>query len=233
MTAKIAALLVALALIAAPCSEVRADFGGKFPGKGDNLTWQKANILFDEGNVFFNSNRLDQAIAKYKEAIAVYPHDSEYHNYLGLSYKKKGEMKLAEESLRQAIALNGCVWSSWSNLGSVLKHQHKLAEAKDAYSKSLQFNPPAKNKVLIQQNVTALEREIHATGGSASAGSAITAEPPNAAASGPAPPASTAASTATSAGASPAGASLVTPVPRPASPSLPQVPELLPLPTSK
>lgn len=211
MTAKIAALLVALALIAAPCSEVRADFGGKFPGKGDNLTWQKANILFDEGNVFFNSNRLDQAIAKYKEAIAVYPHDSEYHNYLGLSYKKKGEMKLAEESLRQAIALNGSVWSSWSNLGSVLKHQHKLAEAKDAYSKSLQFNPPAKNKVLIQQNVTALEREIHATGGSA--GATAPSTPATAAVTEQSPQA---------AGAAPAAS--------PPAPTLPKLPELLPPP---
>src|ERR1700744_2952175 len=106
--------LIALLLAVFLAGQGFCDSAAKFPGKGENSKWCEANVPFNEGVQLLRSKSFDRAIAKFKQAIEVYPYDSEYFTNLGLAYKKKGDMSLAEESLLSAIQLNPGVWESWS-----------------------------------------------------------------------------------------------------------------------
>lgn len=156
MKVQLLALAVAL-LLCSNCPTFAEGHG--FPGIGEAKKWDEACVIFNQGIGFYRSGNYAKAIEKYKEAIAIYPHDYEYFNNLGLTYKKNNQFDLAAEALKDSIKLKSNSWESWSNLGSVYKHQKKTHEAIDAYTKSLTYNPPAKSKTLIQQNIAALDVE--------------------------------------------------------------------------
>ncbi|CAN5229470.1 hypothetical protein BH10CYA1_BH10CYA1_07940 [soil metagenome] len=131
--------------------------GRPFPGKGEQAKWEQASVPFDQGVAFYRAGNYAKAIEKYKAAIAIYPHDYDFYNNLGLTYKKNNELDLAAEALKKSIELKPNVWESWSNLGSVYKHQKKSKEAVEAFTKALEYNPPANRKALIMQNLSAMK----------------------------------------------------------------------------
>lgn len=146
-----AAAIVALGVVPAMAE------GHIFPGKGETAKWEKANDSFNQGIAFYRLAKYPDAIAKYKQAITIYPYDYEYFNNLGLTYKKNGDLDLAIEALKKSIEMKPNIWESWSNLGNVYKHQRKPEEAIAAYAKALEYNPPAKSKQLLQDNIKALK----------------------------------------------------------------------------
>lgn len=155
---KLLQMIAALAILASLSTPVLAE-GRPFPGKGEEAKWTQACVPFNQGINFYRAGNYPKAIEKYKEAIAIYPHDYDFYNNLGLTYKKNNDLDLASEALKKSIELKPNVWESWSNLGSVYKHQHKAKEAVDAFSKALQYNPPANRRGLIQQNLNAMKAE--------------------------------------------------------------------------
>ena len=161
--------------------------GRPFPGKGEQAKWEQASIPFDQGVAFYRAGNYSKAIEKYKAAIAIYPHDYDFYNNLGLTYKKNNELDLAAEALKKSIELKPNVWESWSNLGSVYKHQKKSKEAVEAFSKALEYNPPANRKNLIMQNLTAMKAAL-AESAPASSSSSLPAASSAAPASSPAHP---------------------------------------------
>jgi tetratricopeptide (TPR) repeat protein len=177
---KLLQMLAALVVVASLSTPVFAE-GRPFPGKGEEAKWTQACVPFNQGINFYRAGNYAKAIEKYKEAIAIYPHDYDFYNNLGLTYKKNNELELAAEALKKSIELRPTVWESWSNLGSVYKHQKKAKEAAEAFTKALQYNPPANRKTLIQQNLNVMKAEetqesaaAKTTAASASAASAGT-----------------------------------------------------------
>jgi tetratricopeptide (TPR) repeat protein len=147
-------------LVITPC---HADEGHGFPGKGERSQWLQANTHFNEGVKLYRAANYDAAVAKYKEAIEVYPDDYEFYNSLGLAYKKKNQLDEALTALKKSIELKDNSWESWSNLGSIYKHQNHHKEAFDAYSKALQYNPPQASKTLLLQNVEAEKQKMNSS----------------------------------------------------------------------
>lgn len=165
--------------------------GRPFPGKGEQAKWEQASVPFDQGVAFYRAGNYAKAIEKYKQAIAIYPHDYDFYNNLGLTYKKNNELDLAAEALKKSIELKPNVWESWSNLGSVYKHQKKSQEAVDAFAKALEYNPPANRKTLIMQNLNAMKVQVAEGAASASAASSSSkSSPPPAPGAAPATPVS-------------------------------------------
>ena len=147
-------------LAVTPC---HADEGHGFPGKGERAHWVQANSQFNEGVRLYRANNFDAAVAKYKEAIEIYPDDYEFHNSLGLAYKKKNQLDEALTAFKKSIQLKDNSWESWSNLGSIYKHQNNHREAFDAYSKALQCNPPQASKALLVQNVESEKQNMNSS----------------------------------------------------------------------
>lgn len=156
---KIHHLVAAMAAVTFLATPPALSEGRPFPGKGDLATWEKACGHFNQGINLYRSGNYSKAIEQYKQAIEIYPHDYDFYNNLGLTYKKNSQFDLAVDALKKSIDLKPNIWESWSNLGGVYKHQKKAHEAAEAFAKALQYNPPAKSKNLIMQNLAAMRAE--------------------------------------------------------------------------
>lgn len=132
-----------------------------FPGKGDYKAWLKANVVFNEGNAFKKEGAFDQAIAKYQQAISIYPFDAEYFNNLGSAYKGKSDYTNAAASYRKALSIRE-IWQSWANLGSVLAKTGSGRESKAAYQHALNLSPPVSVRESIQADMAKVDAKPYA-----------------------------------------------------------------------
>lgn len=114
----------------------------EFPGKGSQIDWAHACAIYDEGATLRRAGRNAEAIAKYEEAIKLYPYDADFHHNLGLAYKKLGKLENAREAYLAALRLSPNDWDTWCNLGSVLFDLKNYDDAKKAFNRALSYNPP-------------------------------------------------------------------------------------------
>lgn len=135
-------------------------FAGDFNGKGRYEDWQKANVVYNEGNDLLKAKKYDEAAAKFKAAVALYDLDAEFHNNLGVALIRQGLVDPAEAEFRKAISLDPNVWDMWNNLGRVLFRKHQYADAKQAFAKALTLNPPAEERGNIEKNVTTANNKL-------------------------------------------------------------------------
>jgi Flp pilus assembly protein TadD len=73
----------------------------------------------ESGAELLKANRLDGAEAAFRAVIAMDPGNPDAHNLLGLLLKQRGDLAMALESLRRAIALDTNRPGFRSNLGGV------------------------------------------------------------------------------------------------------------------
>ncbi len=125
-----------------------------FPGRGSYEVWRKANDLFDDGRDLEIAGKYDLAISKLKAAIAKYPYDHGYFNELGVAYKRKGDLKSAENYLRRAVQMKPSVYEGWNNLGNVLRRQGRFEEAIALYKRALDCHPPTSAQKVIKGNIS-------------------------------------------------------------------------------
>lgn len=127
---------------------------GVFPGVGDKNAWLKANGFFAEGNQLMHGNKLTDAIAKYKQAIDLYPSEFQYHYNLALALKKNNDSAGAIVEFKQAIALNRASWKAWKGLANTYFKAGQFADARVAFQQALASNPPAKEIPEIKKGVS-------------------------------------------------------------------------------
>jgi predicted O-linked N-acetylglucosamine transferase (SPINDLY family) len=123
--------------------------GGLLSLQGDNadalLPLQKAAQLLPQdpqaqsnlGVVLAELNRLPEAEASHRRALAIDPLAAEPHCHLGAALKLQGRIAEAESCLRQAIALKPDYAEAQFNLGVILYDQQRFAEAEAAYVQAL------------------------------------------------------------------------------------------------
>lgn len=79
--------------------------------------------------------------ALFHNVIATYPAVSHVaHNNLGNAYRLRGDIAAAEAEFRLSVALKPLA-KPWSNLGAVLRLQHRYDEALGAYQQALALEP--------------------------------------------------------------------------------------------
>jgi len=96
------------------------------------------------GIVYQELNSLSEAVAAYQSALALKaPQDvhGTAHLHLGIVYKTQGESTLAENHLRQALALLPETAEGHIHLGDVYVLQHRLDAAESAYREGIRLNP--------------------------------------------------------------------------------------------
>jgi predicted O-linked N-acetylglucosamine transferase (SPINDLY family) len=84
---------------------------------------------------------LDEAIAAYRQAIALNPRFAEACCNLGSTLGDKGHFDEAIAACRQAIALKPGFAEAYCNLGSALREKSQLDEAIAAYHQAITFKP--------------------------------------------------------------------------------------------
>ncbi len=96
------------------------------------------------GIVYQELNSFSEAVLAYQRALALKaPPDVQgtAHLHLGIVYKTQGELTLAENHLRQALALLPEIAEVHIHLGDVYVLQHRLNAAETAYRAGIRLNP--------------------------------------------------------------------------------------------
>jgi predicted O-linked N-acetylglucosamine transferase (SPINDLY family) len=81
------------------------------------------------------------ALAAFRQVVALSPNDASAHFNLGVAYKTAGQMEQAAASYRSALTLNPQYIEALSNLGNVLQDLSQLDEAVQCYRKALVIQP--------------------------------------------------------------------------------------------
>jgi len=89
----------------------------------------------------FKRNRLDDALARIKEALAVSPNDSTVHATMGRYLLITGKPKDAEASLRKAIEFDAKALRPRIDLADQLSAQRRWAEAVPLYESCVAIDP--------------------------------------------------------------------------------------------
>lgn len=134
-----------------------------FPGVGSRDDWLAANQLYRQSTALQKSGQFEEAIATVQKAIALYPHDSNYDNLLAVLYyqrNKPGDLKLAEQALRQGIELTPNSCQLWDNLAKGLYEQHRLGDAREALLKALSCEHSAEKEAEIKENIEIIDKQL-------------------------------------------------------------------------
>ncbi len=117
-----------------------------------------ATILFVRGNLYFQSDQLDQAAADYIEAIRRFPEFRRAHQNLGLIYLQQANFAAAAQSLGRAIELGESSGRTFGLLGYSYFNLENHIAAENAYRQALMLDPANKDWTLgLAQALMALE----------------------------------------------------------------------------
>ncbi|MGF1542563.1 MAG: tetratricopeptide repeat protein [Pleurocapsa sp.] len=105
------------------------------------------------GDALKESERLEEAVTNYQQAIALQPERPEVYDSLAQTRALQGEYELAIASYQQAIEL-GLTNSYWTykNLGDALTQENRLAEAKIAYQKADELKDNTTQTKIVSAN---------------------------------------------------------------------------------
>jgi tetratricopeptide (TPR) repeat protein len=85
--------------------------------------------------------RLDEALASYKQAIALKPDFAQAHNNLGNTLQELGSLNEAQESFTQALALKPNFAEAHFNLGITFKELGILDKSEASYTQAIVLKP--------------------------------------------------------------------------------------------
>jgi predicted O-linked N-acetylglucosamine transferase (SPINDLY family) len=87
------------------------------------------------------AGRLDEAVAAYRQALALQPAYAEAYNNLGCALHAQGHLEEAVAAYRQALALRPAYAEAHYNLGNALQAQSRLEEAVASFRQALIHKP--------------------------------------------------------------------------------------------
>jgi len=100
-----------------------------------------AKVKFEEGKSQVQSQNLEQAIACFREAIALQPDYVAAHNQLGNALQGLGKSDEAIAVYQKILEINPNVAAAYCNLGCIWQMQGKFEEAIAAYQRAIELKP--------------------------------------------------------------------------------------------
>ncbi|VWD36492.1 tetratricopeptide repeat protein [Burkholderia contaminans] len=100
-----------------------------------------ASYFNNLGNMLRENGRLDDAIARYRRAVALRPDYPEAHNNLGNALRDAREPAAAMESCARAIELRPGYAQAYNNLGNALQDLGDLDDAATHYGRAIELDP--------------------------------------------------------------------------------------------
>ena len=86
-------------------------------------------------------NRLNEAVAAYKQAVQLNPDLAEAYNNLGVALRKMGKQDAALVAYRRCLELQPENEGLWSNMGNCLREMQAFEEAEAAHKRALSLKP--------------------------------------------------------------------------------------------
>jgi type IV pilus assembly protein PilF len=100
-------------------------------------TDRRARARFELAREYFSNGKMEIALDEVKQAIAAKSDMAEAYNLRGLIYSNLNEPRLAEESFRRALQLNGRDPDAMHNFGMFLCQQKRFADAEAQFAAAL------------------------------------------------------------------------------------------------
>jgi tetratricopeptide (TPR) repeat protein/2-polyprenyl-3-methyl-5-hydroxy-6-metoxy-1,4-benzoquinol methylase len=97
--------------------------------------------IFAQAVGHHQAGRLDEAIARYRQVLALKPDLTSAHNNLGNALCEQGKFEEAEASHRRALALQPDQAEAHNNLGAVFFEREQLDEAVACYRQAIALEP--------------------------------------------------------------------------------------------
>jgi tetratricopeptide (TPR) repeat protein len=110
--------------------------GAGGPTKEDIAKAAAIKKVFEEGVTASRGGDNDSAIAKFNEAIAIYPSCFDCYYNIGYAYSQKKEWPKAEESFKKAIDLKPDYSEAYNGLAQIYNAQKRFDEAQAASQKA-------------------------------------------------------------------------------------------------
>ncbi len=104
-----------------------------------------AMYWFYLGGAYGKSDRYEEAIEAYKQAISIDPDYAKAHNGLGAAYGNLGKYKVAMEAYKQAISIDPDYAVVHNNLGAAYYNLGKYKEAIEACKQAISIDPDYAN----------------------------------------------------------------------------------------
>ena len=127
---------------------------------------KSSTAFFEEGEKLFNQQKYDEAIAKYKEGIALSPESAVGYNLLGMAYRFKynstrdSSLKEMEiDAFKKAIESDTTYWVAYANLGATYFYAGRKTEAAPLFEKDLMLNPEHHEKEEIRKMIEEARQE--------------------------------------------------------------------------
>jgi tetratricopeptide (TPR) repeat protein len=102
---------------------------------------KNSEILSKMGFILGKSERNNEAISYYQEALHVNPNDDTIHIALASLYKKVGEYEKAQKHYEEALKIDDSYDVTYYNYGNLLAEQALNEQAIEMYEKALKLNP--------------------------------------------------------------------------------------------
>ncbi|HEU4885867.1 MAG TPA: tetratricopeptide repeat protein, partial [Longimicrobium sp.] len=107
----------------------------------DRHRLHRSVLLYNAGQVYARTGRLQEAVEQYSLAMEMDPYYSEYYNDRGNLYLKLGRVEEAERDYLRAIELSPPYPEVWFNLGQCLERQRRPGEAEAAFERAVDLDP--------------------------------------------------------------------------------------------
>jgi len=114
------------------------------------MSWQNLGVLHSRLGHF------EDAIAAYRQSLAVIPANVFALRDLGVIYLERHRLAEAAEALSACVKENPGLWDAWYYLGRVHEAQGELASALAAYKRALALKPGDREAALA---LAALQRQ--------------------------------------------------------------------------
>ena len=105
------------------------------------MTLSESDKLFLKGNALYQDKKYDEALAAYREAVALSGNQWSYYLNLGLTYKKLDNKDDASAAFAKAVELNPDSYSANKEYGEILAKAGNAAEARKYYQKASELSP--------------------------------------------------------------------------------------------
>lgn len=117
-----------------------------------------ATLIFVRGNLYFQNNRLTEAVRDYSLAIKNFPEFRRAHKNLGLIYLQQENFKAAAESLGRSIELGDSEGRTYGLLGYSYFNMEDYLAAENSYRQAMMLEPENKDWTLgLAQALMSLE----------------------------------------------------------------------------
>lgn len=104
---------------------------------------QQTRYHLEQGQIFYDAGKVDQAIGEWREALRLTPQAARAHHLLGLAFRDQKDHTQAAAAFQQALQLEPDNATAYVHLARAFEALGKEQEAFDTYQKALQLVPSA------------------------------------------------------------------------------------------